>query len=78
MLTYRELLSDEQMEVVGALDPSGGVPRVRSPWRFGGESPPAGGTDVPELGADGADVLTSAALDQAQVEALRAGGVLGG
>ena len=78
MLTYRELLSDEQMEVVGALDPAGGVPRVRSPWRFDGEAPEAVGTDVPELGADGDAVLTSAGLDRGQIESLHAGGLLGG
>jgi len=78
MLTYRELLSDEQMEVVGALDPSGGVPRVRSPWRFGGEITRPSRTEVPETGADWAEVLAEAGLDQAQIGRLRADGLLGG
>ncbi len=60
MLTYRQLLADEQLAAVAAVDGAGGVPRIRSPWRFDGEEPAQSGTVVPELGADGAEVLTAA------------------
>jgi crotonobetainyl-CoA:carnitine CoA-transferase CaiB-like acyl-CoA transferase len=77
MLTYRQLLADEQLAAVSAVDPAGGVPRIRSPWRFDREEPAAAETGVPELGADGVEVLTGAGLDGEQVSRLLSSGLLG-